>query len=253
MQKKVLIVLFFLSGSACNLFSQQVDSLKSTRHFSGSATLTSNGISLVPTFSLSKAAAIFNMSVGNRLSFEPEFAFSLEGKPWYFLFWSRYKLVTTDKFRISAGTHLGLNFKDALMAVHGDSTEVKVVDRYLAAELAPSYLITKNISAGIYYLHTRGLDQGANQRLNFITVNANFSNIKLMDKFSMRVTPQFYYLRVDEGDGFYFTSAFTLVMLEFPLSVSSIINKVIRTDIPGKDFVWNVSVTYSFAKKYKAL
>lgn len=194
------------------------------------------------------------MSVGSKLSFEPEFAFSLEGKPWYFLFWFRYKLVTTDKFKINAGTHLGLNFKDALLPVNIDSTEVKVVDRYLVAELAPSYSITKNISIGMYYLHSRGLDQSANQMLNFITVNANFSNIKLTDQFFMRFNPQLYYLNLDDGDGFYFTSTFTLARLNFPLSVSSVANQVIQTNIPAaKDFVWNVTLTYSFGKRYVVL
>ena len=195
------------------------------------------------------------MSVGkSKLSFEPELAFSLEGKPWYSLFWFRYKLANTGRFKMTAGTHLGLNFKDAILPVDMDLTEVKVVDRYLAAELAPSYSITKNISVGMYYLHARGLDPGANQMTNFVTLNASFSNIKLTDKFFMKATPQFYYLNMDAGDGFYFTSAFTLAKTNFPLSLLSVINKSIKTDIPaGKDFVWNVTLTYSFGKKYIAL
>lgn len=122
------------------------------------------------------------------------------------------------------------------------------------AELSPAYSITKNISMGIYYLHSRGLDPGAKRVTNFITFNANFSNVKLSDQFFMRFTPQIYYLNFDDGDGFYFTSAFTLVKLNFPLSISSVMNKVIQTDISaGKDFVWNVTLTYSFGKRYVAL
>jgi len=38
-------------------------------------------------FTLGKPAAIFDLSVGNeRLAFEPQFRFSLEGKPWSFIF-----------------------------------------------------------------------------------------------------------------------------------------------------------------------
>jgi hypothetical protein len=255
MQKKVLVLFFFLLGFACLLSAQKIDSTKSISHFSGAVSATNNGISLIPTFSLGKPAAIFNMSLGkSKFSFEPELAFSLEGKPWYSLFWFRYKLANTNKFKMTAGTHLGLNFKDAILPVDMDSTEVKVVDRYLAGELAPSYSITKNISAGIYYLYARGLDPGANRMTNFVTLNASFSNIKLIDKFFMRAIPQFYYLNMDAGDGFYFTSAFTLARRNFPLSISSIMNKAIQTDIPaGKDFVWNVILTYSFGKRYVAL
>jgi hypothetical protein len=254
MQKKTLLLLFFFSGIACLSFAQKTDSTKSISHFSGSANVTNNGISLVPSFSLNKPAAIFNMSAGkSKLSFEPEFAFSLEGKPWYFLFWFRYKLANTGKFKMTAGTHLGLNFKNAILPLNRDTNEVKVVDRYAVSELVPSYSIAKDISVGMYYLHSRGLDPGANRVLNFITVNANFSNIKLSDKFFMKITPQVYYLDVDEGDGFYFTSAFTLARRNFPLFISSVINKAIQTDISGKDFVWNVTLTYSFGKKYIAL
>lgn len=252
MQKKTLLLLFFFSGITCT-FAQKIDSIKNVTYFSGSAGVTNNGISFVPSFSLNKSAAIFNMSIGNRLSFAPEFAFSLEGKPWYALFWFRYKLVNTGKFKMTAGTHLGLNFKDAILPVNMDSNEVKIVDRYVVAELVPSYSLTKNISIGIYYLHARGLDPDANRMTNFVTLNASFLNIRLSNQFFMGITPQFYYLNVDDGDGFYFTSAFTLARHNFPLSISSVINKVIQTDISGKDFVWNVTLTYSFSKRYVAL
>jgi len=38
---------------------------------------------------------------------------------------------------------------------------------------------------------------------------------------------------------------------KFPISTMAIFNKTIETNIPGsKDFVWNVSLIYSFNKKY---
>src|SRR6266498_5789817 len=102
---KKALPFFALLNLAHFSFSQKTDSTKSISHFSGSVSITNNGISLIPTFSLSKPAAIFNMSVGkSKLSFDPEFAFSLEGKPWYFLFWFRYKLITAEKFRMNVGT-----------------------------------------------------------------------------------------------------------------------------------------------------
>ena len=70
----------------------------------------------------------------------------------------------------------------------------------------------------------------------------------------MKVNPQFYYLKLDDEDGFYFTSSMTLVKKNFPLSVSAIINKVIQTNITASEnFVWNASLVYSFNKKYSKL
>jgi hypothetical protein len=241
---KLLLLLFSFFCIAQFSFAQKIDSIKSITHFSGAAGVTNNGISLIPTFSLGKPAAIFDISVGNRFSFDPEFTFSLKGKPWYFLFWFRYKL-NAEKFQMNIGTHLGLNFKNAV--ADDDSTKVTIAERYWASEISPNYFLTKNISLGIYYLYSHGLDPTTVKNSHFITVNASFSNIKLTNKFFIGMTPQFYYLNQGEHDGFYFTSAFTLAKSDLPLSISSIINKEIQSDISGsKDFTWNVTLTYFF-------
>lgn len=67
----------------------------------------------------------------------------------------------------------------------------------------------------------------------------------------MRFSPQVYYLNQDKEDGFYITSTLAFTKRRFPLSVMAIFNKTIETDITGsKDFVWNVSLVYSFSKHY---
>jgi len=67
----------------------------------------------------------------------------------------------------------------------------------------------------------------------------------------MKFTPQVYYLKMDKQDGYYFTSALTFANRKFPLSISGVINKIIQTKIiASKNFVWNVSLIYSFNKKY---
>jgi post-segregation antitoxin (ccd killing protein) len=67
----------------------------------------------------------------------------------------------------------------------------------------------------------------------------------------MRFVPQIYYLKMDESDGFYFTSSLTLARRNFPITVSALINKTIQTEISAsKDFVWNASLIYSFNNRY---
>lgn len=162
MQKNRGLLIFVLLMIAHLSFSQNIDSTKNTVHFSGSVSVTNNGISLIPTFILGKPAAIFNLSMGkNKFSFEPELRFSLAGKPWSFLFWGRYKLISTDKVQMNAGTHLGLNFKTASLPINGNSKEkLTVTRRYLAGELSPRYLLSKNTSIGMYYLYSHGIDLG---------------------------------------------------------------------------------------------
>lgn len=252
MQKNTGLLVFVFLLLTHFSFSQKVDSTKSISHFSGSVSVTNNGISLIPTFSLGKPATIVNLSMGKgKLSFEPELRFALEGKPWSFLFWWRYKLLKSDKFMINVGAHPALNFRTVTLPINGISNEITVVRRYLAGELSPNYLLAKNVSIGMYYLYSRGIDKDATRNTHFLTINSNFSNIKLSKQFFMKVTPQFYYLKLDEQDGLYFTASMTLAKRNFPLSISAIINKTIQTDITAsKNFVWNASLIYSFNKKY---
>jgi hypothetical protein len=167
------------------------------------------------------------------------------------LFWGRYKVITSNKFNMNVGTHLGLNFKTSPQLINGDTSTTTVVRRYLAGELFPRYSLTKNISVGIYYLYSHGLDAGTIGKTHFITLNTNFSNIKIKDQFFARFNPQFYYLKLDAQDGVYFTSTLTVAKKNFPLSVSSTINKKIDSDITGsKNLLWNASLVYSFNKTY---
>lgn len=251
-RESTLLLVFVFSIFTHFAFSQKVDSTKTIKRFGGAVTITNNGISLLPTFSLGKPAVMFDMSVGNqKLSFEPQFRFSLEGKPWAFLFWWRYKLLQTEKFKINVGAHPAIAFRTIPISINGDTNETIVAQLYLAGEFSPNYFITKNISIGMYYLYSHGFEEGATKNTHFVTINSNFTNIKLSDQFFMKFNPQVYYLRMDERDGYYVTATLTLAKRNFPLSLQSILNQTIETNIPAKsDFVWNVSLIYSFNKEY---
>jgi hypothetical protein len=252
MQKKTALLVFVLIMLTHLSFSQKTDSTKNIFHFKGAVTVTNKGISFIPTFSLGKPAAIFDLSMGKRkLFFEPQLRFSLEGKPWSFLFWWRYKLVTDKKFALTLGAHPAMNFKTESFTVNGVPKTGIVARRYLAGELTSNYFISKNISVGMYYLYSRGIDNGTVRNTHFLTLNSNFSNIKLGEQFFARFTPQVYYLRQDGKDGFYITSMITLAKKNFPFTIQSIMNKTIQSDVPGsRDFLWNASLIYSFNKTY---
>lgn len=66
----------------------------------------------------------------------------------------------------------------------------------------------------------------------------------------MRLVPQVYYLRLDQQEGYYYSTSVNIARKNFPLSVSAIINKAINTEIPSKPFVWNTSLVYTFNQKY---
>ncbi|MBL7808139.1 MAG: hypothetical protein JNN28_10005 [Saprospiraceae bacterium] len=250
MQIQLIRVVVFFCFSQIG-FAQSADSVKVINHFSGAISVTNNGISIIPSFSLGKPAAIGMFSLTRkRFSFDPDFRFSLEGKPWLFLFWGRYKIVPDGKFKLSTGLQFGLNHKTSVLSILEDTIEATVVRRYVAGEFFPRYSLTKHINIGIYCLYSHGIDAGTIKNTSFVTLNMNFSNLKLSDKWMIHVNPQCYYLKLDEHDGFYFTSSVTFSRKNFPVSISGIINKSITSNIPGKDFVWNISLVYSFNKHY---
>jgi hypothetical protein len=55
---------------------------------------------------------------------------------------------------------------------------------------------------------------------------------------------------MDSKDGFFFSSILTLTKKNSPISVSALVNKIIKTDINTKSFVWNATIAYSFNNKF---
>ena len=92
--------------------AQEKDStVAKINRFGGAVTIQSKGISTIPNLTLGKPAAVFDMTVGRKLTFEPQFRFSLAGKPWAMVFWWRYKILTGNKFTVDARANTSLSFK----------------------------------------------------------------------------------------------------------------------------------------------
>ncbi len=234
-----------------HLLAQQPDSLKSPTIFRGAITATNNGISLLPTFSLGKPAVIFDLAMGRRLTFEPQMRFAMEGKPWSFIFWWRYKVISQPKFKLNVGAHPSLVFQTNTVILNGVTRDVMTSQRYFAAEIVPNYYLTKNTSIGIYYLQSHGFEPDATQNTYFFTINTNFAYIPVARDYFLRFNPQLFYLKMDNHDGYFYTATITAARKDFPLSVSSILNKRITSDIAAsKDFIWNLSLIYSFSNTY---
>ena len=69
----------------------------------------------------------------------------------------------------------------------------------------------------------------------------------------MRLMAQAYYLQMDANDGYYVNSTLSLNRQNFPLSISTTMNKKLKSSIAGDDFLWNISLSYSFGGKYTKL
>ncbi|MBB4080922.1 hypothetical protein GGR28_003561 [Lewinella aquimaris] len=245
---------FFLlfTASVARLHSQSVDTSAEERTLSGRISVTHNGISIIPSFSLDKPAAILNLRMGgSRFTFEPDLRLALEGKPWSMLFWARYQAVRGNRFALRLGAHPAINFRTVMANVGGDEREVIETRRYLASEIVPSYQITDRLAVGMYYLHGEGFDAGI-KTSNFVQFNASVTDIPLASNLRLSLFPQFYYLRTDDLDGTYVAGAWRIHKPGLPFALSGLVNRSLRTEIaPERKWIWNVVAEYDFGGQYR--
>lgn len=251
MRTSTLLVVPFLMMIASVAHAQRKDS---TFFFRADLSVTNNGFSLVPAFTLGKPAAFLDMRMGNkRLSFEPQFRYSLKGRPWSFIFIYRYKAIMKPRFQLAIGGHLpGINYITQPVTVGTITEPLSVARRFLAAEVIPTYIISKKVSVGLYYLRGHAFQQHGVQNSNFLSLQGNFMRLKLAGKAFVSFNPQLFYLKVDADDGVYINSTTTVGFEGFPLTISNILNKAIDSTIPAKDFDWNVSLVYTLQRNFVA-
>ncbi len=202
MHANTAVLLLVLSTRS--VLAQQADSTRSFRTIGGAVTITNSGISLLPTFSLGEPAVIFDVSVASRtLSFEPQFRFALEGRPWSFIFWWQYNCCA-----------------------RADCPSMPVPTRRWSSGGCPRQPARhlRSLSPSGTWPRSRLTSHGLPQRLH------------------LRVSPQVYYLRMDGREGVYATATVSLLRRNFPLSIQTIINQSINTSIlAAEDLVWNLS------------
>ncbi len=238
------LILFLLSSTFHLVFSQKKDSTKHTEPLKASANINinNNGISLFPNFSFGKPAAIINLSVGKKgIFFEPELRWGLNGKPWSYIYWLRYKYLN-PKFGVNLGVHPSYVYKETAFIINGKQENRYVSQRYVASEIVPTYYFSKKFALGIHYLYSKGLDSYAIQTSHFLSFQPKFSNIPIAKDYYFNFNPQIFHLILDDKKGTYVSESLSLNRRNFPLSISSIFTYKIKSTIAGDNIVWNVGL-----------
>jgi hypothetical protein len=244
----IVAVLFYGNH---HTFAQE-DKTSGINYFSGNISVTNNGLSLIPAFSLNRPAAIFELSLGGeRLSFDPEMRFALDGQPWSFIFWWRYKIVNSDKFRLHIGAHPAFIFENKLVdngnGVMIESMEAK---RFFAGEISPSFSFNENNKITFLYLQGRNLGKIPFALNQFVALGTSHTNVSLSERFFLNAKPQLFYLKMNEKDGYFASGSFVIGKKDFPLSLGTIISKKIISEIEVDNWIWNLSLIYSFNNEF---
>lgn len=236
------------SLAAPRLVHAQSSSAADAVRVTGSVTVTTKGISTIPSFTLGRPAATVDVVIRKRaLSAEPQLRTGLDGKPWAFLFWIRHRPVNRGRFQLLLGTHPAYAFRTSTVTTTGGTTsDILEVRRYLASEIAPTVRVASHLTVGSYYLYSRGFDPGAARHTHYVAARATITNLPLSERTTLQIAPQFYYLSTGGEDGTYANLGVTLARRNLPVSLSATVNKPIRTTVAGgREVLWNVSVVYA--------
>jgi len=252
-----MLILSCLVVSSC-LIAQTLttdSTSKQATTFSGSLGFSSNGFSIVPTFSLNSPASMILLSLKkNRFSFDPDIRLVPNATKGSMIFWFRYHAITMSKYSLRIGIHPAINIQTRDIQASGQTTTISQMRRFIAWELANDYKFNKYFSVGLYYLQGNGLQKDGAQTTHFIAVNMNISNLKLSKDLRVAFSPTLYHLYLDGQDGNYVSGAVTFSHEQLPFTVQHAFNQTLSCNITGNQlYMWNVSLHYHFSKKYKRI
>jgi hypothetical protein len=247
------LILFLYLGLSHILSAQENDSASAKIYnFGGAVTIQSKGISTIPNLTLGKPAAVFDMKVGRKLTFEPQLRFALEGKPWAMVFWWKYNAQISNKLRLVFTTNYSLSYKAMTYYTStGTSQEIIRTTRYLAGGFEPNYQINKYLGIGVYLFYTYGIEKFITRNTYMVSFRPGISNIPVAKNTTARITPEVYYLKMDDNEGVFLNARLSISNRNFPVSLSALINKPLESNIPSEyDFLWHVALSYSFGGNY---
>jgi hypothetical protein len=241
-------LLFFILNLPHLVFSQQKDTLKPIEplHATANILITNNGISLFPNLSLGKPATILSLVVGKKhIFFEPELRWRLNGNPWSYIFWLRYRPKRTEHFSWHIGAHPSYVTRDNDLVLNGQATHRWVAQRNVAAEIVPVWHYSPKFSVGFHVLASRGLDTAyGNQRSVYVSLQPRFPKIDLSSKYYLSFFSQLFHLKLDAKEGTYYSQLVSFNKKNLPFYLTTIATYKIKSTIAGNNFLWNVGLNY---------
>lgn len=241
-----IIFLLFLFCNAVG-FAQKADTLKKAERLqaSGNIQITNNGVSLFPNLMLGKPATIINLTVGKKhIFFEPELRWRLNGEPWSYIFWLRYRPKRTENFSWHVGVHPSYVLRSTQMIINGKTENRWVSQRYLAGEFVPVWHHSSKFSVGLHLLASKGLDPYAIQKSTYISLQPRFPNIGISKNYYLGFFPQIFHLSLEDKKGVYYSQMLSINRKKLPVYVSTIFTYLLKSTIAGDNVVWNVGLNY---------
>jgi hypothetical protein len=252
-----VFLIFFSIVFAQVAFAQDEEAVEPTVYnFNGNISVTQNGFSFIPTFSLDKPAAVAILSLSkDRFSLEPQFRFELDGmRPWSVIAGWRYKIIDQERFNVRVGGQFPAWAFITTRTRTDDGVRYTEItsQRFLPLEMLTSYSLSEKFSLGTYWLHSWDLEN-ANQlgTADYFALLGSLRNVGIGQKVLFSWNPQVFYLRIDDERGYYTAHTFTLGLKEVPFTIGSTFNKEISSEIGAAPFNWNINIAYNFGGTFE--
>ena len=157
----------------------------------------------------------------------------------------------SNKLKVTLHTNYSLSYKTInSYTSSGIPQEIIRTTRYLVGAVAPSYQLNRYIGIGMYLFYNRGIEKFITRNTYMISFRP-VTNIPVTKNIVARISPEIYHLTMDDNDGVFLNASFSVSKKNFPLAVSGLINKPLKSDIPSEyDLLWNVGLSYTFNKQY---
>jgi hypothetical protein len=249
--KDMLTTILLCFGFSQALIAQTGEGKPKINNFTASVLYQTKGISTIPNLTLGKPAFTFDLKIGRRLSFEPQFRFATTGKPWAMVFWWRYNAASISKFRLDLSTNYSFSYKTITVTTGVEPQELIRTTRYLVVAVAPEYIFNKYFSVATYIFYSRGIETFITRNTLMLSFRPSFSNISIAKNITARFNPEIYHLSMDDDEGIFFNARLSISLKNFPVSLSALINKPLKSNIPSEyNLLWNAGISYTFNNKY---
>ncbi len=241
---KVLLCFIFSTVSILGFAKEKSDSTRYPLETSGAVSLNSNGIAPVPSFALGKPAMTLNLTLRKKwFSWDPQFSYGLDFRPWIMDNWFHFRLIDKTKFELRTGFNVSTFFSE----YQTPSQFVWQGQKYGTLELAGIYKFSSTSSIGLMGWYDHGFDTGTVKGY-FIDIVGDKSDIPIGKHLLMAINIQLFYIDyTGNSDGYFISPKLSMSAREFPAFLFFQGIQPFSTNIdPYPTFQWNIGVGYAF-------
>lgn len=247
-----LLMILIIGLSSAKGIAQSQDSTKNTVRINGTISVTNNGFSFIPAFTLDKPAGVAIVTISkNRWSFQNQTRYALNGQPWAIAFVSRYKVIDKPQATVTVGMYFpGISFFKTKVIESGTEKQVLQSQQAISPEFNASFPVSKRLMLGVTYLYNRSIGGVPPLNGHYGGIWAALFDLKVAGTVRLGIDTQLFYLNLDGLEGAYTSWNFIISKKGFPITLSSMMFKTIKSNIGGKDANWNLSLNYVFGENY---